>query len=171
MDILHLVDRLETLINKSWRIPFTSNVVIQEETFLEIIDQMRIAIPDEVKRARQLGAERERLIEQAQREADRIIAQAQEQINALIDQQEVVRQAEQKAQALLAEANRSAELIRADADAYVVEVLSNLEEELLRLITTVRNGIHKLERSASQRRGEAAHSVEVEAEASKTART
>jgi|YNPNPStandDraft_1061719.scaffolds.fasta_scaffold71199_2 hypothetical protein len=164
MDILHLVDRLETLVNKGWRIPFTSNVVIQEETFLDIIDQMRISIPDEVKQARRLGAERERLIEQAQREAEQIISRAQEQINALIDQQEVVRQAEQKAQALLAEANRSAELIRADADAYVIEVLSNLEEELLRLITTVRNGIHKLERASSHRKSEAARASEAESE-------
>jgi hypothetical protein len=51
-----------------------------------------------------------------------------------------------------------------------VEVLSNLEEELLRLITTVRNGIHKLERSASHRKGEAVPPVEVEAEAGKPVR-
>jgi cell division septum initiation protein DivIVA len=157
MDILHLVDRLETLLSKGWHIPFTSNVVVQEDAFLDLIDQMRISIPDEVKQARRLGAERERLIAQAQQEADRIVATAHEQISSLITDQEVVKQAEQKAQAVIGQANQSAEKIRADADTYVVEVLGNLEEELLQAITTVRNGIHKLERPAS--RGGAASRV------------
>ncbi len=145
MDILHLVDRLETMLSKGWRIPFTSNIVVQEDAFLDIIDQMRITIPDEVKQAKRLGAERERIIEQARQEADRIVATAHEKIDALVESQEVVKQAEQRAQSTSEEANRSAEQIRKDADKYVVEVLSNLEEELLQLITTVRNGIHRLE--------------------------
>jgi len=150
MDILHMVDRLEALLNKGWRIPFTSNIVVQEDAFLDIIDQMRITIPDEVKQARRLGAERERLVAQAQEEAERILASAQQRIDAMIGEQEVVRQAEQKAEAIIAQANQSAQKITAEADTYVLDVLSNLEEELLQLITTVRNGIHKLERSTNR---------------------
>jgi cell division septum initiation protein DivIVA len=150
MDILHMVDRLETLLNKGWRIPFTSNIVVQEDAFLDIIDQMRITIPDEVKQARRLGAERERLVAQAQEEAERILASAQQRIEAMIGDQEVVQQAEQKAQAIIAQANQSAQKITSEADTYVLDVLGNLEEELLQVITTVRNGIHKLERSAGR---------------------
>ena len=148
IDILHLVDRLETLLNGSWRLPFTSNVVIQEDAFLDIIDQMRISIPEEVKQAKRIGAERERLLEQAQEEADRIVSLAQEQVGSIADDHEIVKAAQAKADEIIAHAHRSAEGIKADADAYVMEVLSGMEEELMRLLTTVRNGIRQVQSSA-----------------------
>lgn len=145
MDILHLVDRLEALVNESWRLPFTSNVVIQEDAFLEIIDQMRISIPEEVKRANRLNAERDHVLQQAQEEADRIVGLAQEQAIGLADDHEIMKAAYAKADEIIAQAHHSTEGIKADADAYVMEVLSSLEEQLLRLQTTVRNGIRQVQ--------------------------
>ena len=145
MDILHLVDRLEALVNESWRLPFTSNVVIQEDAFLEIIDQMRISIPEEVKRANRLNAERDHVLQQAQEEADRIVGLAHEQATGLADDHEVMKAAYAKADEIIAQAHHSTEGIKADADSYVMEVLSSLEEQLLRLQTTVRNGIRQVQ--------------------------
>ena len=54
MDILHLIDRLEALVEDSFHLPFTSNVIVQEDAFLDIIDQMRVTIPEEVKLAKLL---------------------------------------------------------------------------------------------------------------------
>jgi vacuolar-type H+-ATPase subunit H len=150
IDILHLVDRLETVLSKSWRIPFTSNVVIQEDAFLDIIDQMRISIPEEVKQARRVTAERERLLQQAQEEADRIVALAQEQVGSLADDHEIVKTAQARADEVMARARQSAEVVKDDADTYVMETLSTLEEQLLMLLTTVRNGIRQVQGSASQ---------------------
>ena len=147
MDILHLVDRLETLLSQGWRIPFTSNIVIQEEYFLEIIDQMRVSIPEEVKQARRVNAEREHLLEQAQEEADRIVSSAQEQVGSLASDSEVMKTAYAQADEVVEQAQRSAEGIKADADQYVMDVLSNLEENLMRLMTTVRNGIRQMQDS------------------------
>jgi vacuolar-type H+-ATPase subunit H len=147
VDILHLVDRLEALLNQSWRIPFTSNVVMQEDDFLDIIDQMRVSIPEEVKQARRVSAERDHVLEQAQDEADRIIALAQEQAGSLANEHEVMRTAYAKADEIIAQAQHSAEGMRADADVYVMEVLSSLEEQLMRLLTTVRNGIRQVQES------------------------
>ena len=62
MDILHLVDRLEELFNESRPIPFTNNVIVDEDRMLDIIDQMRVAIPDQVKQAEKLLAERDRTL-------------------------------------------------------------------------------------------------------------
>jgi len=149
IDILHLVDRLETLLSKSWRLPFTSNVVIQEDAFLDIIDQMRISIPEEVKQARRVTAERERLLEQAQEEADRIVALAREQAGSLADDHEIMRSAQTRADEVLVLAQRSAETVKGDADTYVMETLSSLEEQLMMLLTTVRNGIRQVQGSAS----------------------
>ncbi len=147
MDILHLVDRLEALLTQSWRIPFTSNVVIHEDDFLDIIDQMRVSIPEEVKQARRVSAERDHVLEQAQQEADRIIALAQEQAGSLADDHEVMRSAYAKADEIVAQANRSAEGVKGEADVYVMESLSTLEEYLMRLLTTVRNGIRQVQES------------------------
>jgi len=147
VDILHLVDRLEALLNQSWRIPFTSNVVIHEDDFLDIIDQMRVSIPEEVKQARRVSAERDHVLEQAQQEADRIIALAQEQAGSLADDHEVMRSAYTKADEIIVQANRSAEVVQSEADVYVMESLSTLEEYLMRLLTTVRNGIRQVQES------------------------
>jgi len=147
VDILHLVDRLEALLNQGWRIPFTSNVVIHEDDFLDIIDQMRVSIPEEVKQARRVSAERDHVLEQAQQEADRIIALAQEQAGSLADDHEVMRSAYAKADDIVAQANRSAEVVQSEADVYVMESLSTLEEYLMRLLTTVRNGIRQVQES------------------------
>jgi vacuolar-type H+-ATPase subunit H len=149
IDILHLVDRLETLLSKSWRFPFTSNVVIQEDAFLDIIDQMRISIPEEVKQARRVTAERERLLQQAQEEADRIVGLAQEQAGGLANDHEIVKAAQARADEVMARAQRSAETVKSDADTYVMETLSSLEEQLLMLLTTVRNGIRQVQGAAS----------------------
>jgi cell division septum initiation protein DivIVA len=151
MDILQLVDRLETMLSKGWRIPFTSNIVIHEDPFLDVIDQMRISIPEEVKQARRVHAERERMLEQAQQEAERVVASAREQVTSLSGEEEVVKLAQAKADEIVAQAHRSSESIKAEADAYVMEVLSDMEEQLMKLITTVRNGIQQVERSASTR--------------------
>ena len=145
MDILHLVDRLEMLVNQGWRLPFTSNVVIQEDAFLDIIDQMRVSIPEEVKQAKRVSAERERVLEQAQEEADRIVGLAQEQVSSLADDHEIVKAAYVQAEEIIAEAHRSAQGVKSEADSYVMEVLSGLEEDLMRLLTTVRNGIRQVQ--------------------------
>jgi len=65
IDILHLVDRLESLLNESRRIPLTSNRLVDEELFLNIIDQMRISIPEEIKKGKRIQQERGRIIAQA----------------------------------------------------------------------------------------------------------
>lgn len=145
IDILHLVDRLEKLLNQSWRLPFTSNVVIQEDAFLDIIDQMRISIPEEVKQSKRVTAERERLLEQAQEEADRIVALAHEQAGNLANDHQIMKAAYAKADEIVAQAHHSTEKVKAEADTYVMEALSDLEEQLMRLLTTVRNGIRQVQ--------------------------
>ena len=65
MDILHLVDRLEELFNNSKPIPLTHNVMVDENAFMDIIDQMRISIPDDIKKAQQIMAQKDRILAQA----------------------------------------------------------------------------------------------------------
>jgi hypothetical protein len=94
MDILYLVDRLEELLNGAWHVPLTSNVMIDEDELLDIIDQMRMSVPEEVKQAKRIQQERDRLIAQAQEEKERIIGLAREDGQAMLDDHEIRKVAE-----------------------------------------------------------------------------
>jgi len=141
MDILHLIDRLEALVTESFHLPFTANVIVQEDAFLDIIDQMRVSIPEEVKLAKRTEAERERLLLQAEEEANHIVEMAHEKADSLTDDHELVTYARKRAEQIEADAHRQAEEILADTDEYIIDKLSALEEELMRSLTTVRNGL------------------------------
>ncbi len=144
MDILHLIDQLEQLALRSRPLPFLKWVVVEERRLLDLIDQMRVTIPQEIKQARRIVQERERIIAQAKEEAERIVALAQEQASELIAQHQVVQAAEQRAALIIERAQREADRLKADADDYALTRLLELEETLSRLLQVVRNGIERL---------------------------
>ncbi len=144
MDIQHLVDRLEDLIDEGWHLWFSKHTLIDEERALEIIDQMRISVPEQIEKASRLINQRDRLLAQANEEATRVIQLAQERSAEMTERDSIVQTAQNRARNILEQARREAEIIRADADTYVLQVLQELEEQLLRNLTVARNGITKL---------------------------
>ena len=145
MDILQLIDRLEELFNESKAVPFTHNVGVDEDRMLELIDQMRIAIPDEVKKAQQLLAQRDRVMAQAQEEANRTLALAREKADQLVQKDSIAVDAQRRADQVKAQAMAEADNIRAEADNYVLDSLTKLQAELDKLSNQVRNGIRTVE--------------------------
>ncbi len=145
MDILHLVDRLEELFNESRPIPFTHNVVVDEDRMLDLIDQMRVAIPDQVKKAQKLVAERDRTLAQAQEEAKRTVNLAREKGEGLVERDSIVEAAQARADQILQQAELDAEATRQEADLYVLDELTKLEIEMERILGQVRNGIRALQ--------------------------
>ena len=152
MDILHLVDRLEELLNQSRPLPFTHNVIVDEDRMLDLIDQMRIAVPDEVKKAQQMTSQRDRIMAQAQEESNRTVAIAREKSEQLVERDAIVQAAQARAEQIKAQALNDAENTRREADNYVLETLTHLEMELDRFLTQVRNGIRLLQ--SEKRKGE-----------------
>lgn len=144
MDILHLVDRLEELFNESRPIPLTRSVVVDEDRALEIIDQMRISIPDEVKKSQHVLAQRDRVMAQAQEEANRTLSMAKKKGEESLSQDSIVQAAHERAEQIVDQARADVESVRVDADDYVIEALAALEDELTRLLNQTRNGISKL---------------------------
>jgi regulator of protease activity HflC (stomatin/prohibitin superfamily) len=145
MDILQLIDRLEELFNEGKAIPFTRNVAVDEDRMLDIIDQMRIAIPEEVKKAQQLLSQRDRIMAQAQEEANRTIELAREKADGLVNKDGVVQEAQRRGEQILAQARADAEATRHDADNYVLEALGRLQDEMERTLVQVKNGIRTIE--------------------------
>ena len=145
MDILHLIDRLEELFNESRPVPFTHNVIVDEDRMLDLIDQMRVAIPEEVKKAQQVQTQRDRILAQAQEEANRTLSLAREKSDQLIERDAIVQSSQARAEQIVAQIETDAEMTRREADQYVVDTLRALEMELERYMTQVRNGIRALQ--------------------------
>jgi hypothetical protein len=150
MDILHLVDRLEELLNQSRPLWFTHNVIVDEDRMLDIIDQMRVAIPDEVKKAQQLLSQRDRILAQAQEEANRTLSIAREKSDQLVERDAIVQAAQARADQILSQAHSEGDQTRQNTDEYVIDSLTNLELELERLLNQVRNGIRSLQKEIPQ---------------------
>ncbi|MFH1524148.1 MAG: hypothetical protein ABIF04_04215 [Chloroflexota bacterium] len=147
MDILHLVDRLEELFNNSRAIPLTHNVIVDEDKFLDVVDQMRISIPEEVKRAQEVSSKKDRVMAQAQEEANRTLELAREKAGALVEKEALVQDAKRRADQIIDQARMEAENIKAGADQYALDSLGKLEREIEQLLVQVRNGIQILEQN------------------------
>ncbi|MEY2816545.1 MAG: hypothetical protein ACKOBL_13860 [Chloroflexota bacterium] len=153
MDILQLIDRLEELFNDAKAVPFTHNVVVDEDKMLELIDQMRIAIPEEVKKAQQLVAQRDRVMAQAQEEANRTLQIARDKADGLVQKDIVTQEAQRRADQILAQARAEAEGIRADADNYVLDTLMQLQDQISKLGNQVNNGIRVVQEEQMRKVG------------------
>jgi len=150
MDILHLVDRLEELFNESKPIWFTHSVIVDEDRMLDLIDQMRVTIPEEIKKSQQLLAQRDRILAQAQEEASRTIALAREKAEKIVAEDHISAAAKTKAEEIIAQAQIESEKTRLEADEYVLQTLVKLDEELTRIATQVKNGILALNSTKAQ---------------------
>ena len=151
MDILQLIDRLEELFNESKAIPLTRNVMVDEDRMLDIIDQMRIAIPEEVKKAQQLLGQRDRVLARGQEEANRTLEIARQKADQLVSKDMLMQEAQRRADQVLAQARAEAENTRADADDYVLQSLTQLQDELERITNQVNNGIRTVKDEQSRR--------------------
>jgi cell division septum initiation protein DivIVA len=136
-----LVDRLEAVINGGWRAPMSNKVMIDEREALDVLDLMRTTIPEEIKQARRVNQERDKLLAQAQTEANRLVSQAQERVERMLEEDNVRLVAEERAHEIIEQARREAEEIRDGADDYAMDMLARLDSELHRIETGVRNAI------------------------------
>ena len=107
------MERLESLIANGKKLPLTTNVVVDQNAALGLIDELRVAVPEEVRAAKRINAEGERIIEKAQEEAERVVARAQEQAAFLIDERGLTQAADGESRRIIAEAHEDADRIRA----------------------------------------------------------
>jgi len=152
MDILYLVDRLENLIASSRRMPLVNQIMIKESDILNIVDQLRTTIPDEIKMARRIIQDKERILAQAQADASTLLARAEEESERAIKREGLLHAAGERSQEIVREAKEEAERLKADADAYVVETLRALREHLSsieanvgRTILSIEKGLESME--------------------------
>lgn len=145
MDILHLIDQLEELFNESKSLWLTNEVMIKEERLLDLIDQMRLAVPDEIKQSKQIINQKDRILAQAQEEASRTVDLAREKSVEMVERDGIVESARLKADQIISRAEEQSKVMKRDADEYAIETLKELRDELTKILNQVTNGINTLE--------------------------
>lgn len=145
IDIAFLIDRLENLLNKGRRMPLSSGIVVNRDECLEIIDQMRVTIPQQIAEAQRIQEDSEQIIALAQEEAQRLIQRADKEAEHVLDERGLLEEAQGKSEAIIEESRRQAEETMRGADEYAITVLGQLEDQLIALQTTIRNGLEILQ--------------------------
>ncbi len=149
MDALELIDKLEELIQKSKKIPFSSNLIINENDVFEILDELRNVIPEEFKQARWIVKERENMLEEAKRQATRIIKEAEDKAELLLSESEIMKNATKKSEEIISVSEAKARTIRLEAEDYADEKLASLEAILYKILSAVEKGREQFKASLS----------------------
>jgi hypothetical protein len=154
LDIMFLLERLESQIATGTGVPRTRKVLVDKDAVLDLIDQLRVAVPEEVHAAKRINAEGERIIEKANEEAARIAARAQEQAAYLIGERGLTETAETEGRRILDQAQRVADDVRLGADEYAAEILEGLESEVRKALAGIEKGIGVLDMRRAELRGD-----------------
>lgn len=167
MEILSLIDSLEELVVQARRLPVGGNLVMDRKRMLDVIDQMRLSVPNDLKQAQQVLETREQILAEAHHAADETLQKAETERARRIEETSVVREARERSQAMLvdaegrarnaisdADATAAAHLSEAaeaaskqldDADEYALEVLRRLEHQLQAFLESIRVSVSSLE--------------------------
>ncbi len=139
MNIEEILDMLDELLDKSWSLPLSGGrSVVDDEKIRELLDDVRLNLPSEIKQAKAIVADRADILATAKREADAVVRRAEDRARALIAQEEIIKQAQQKAAEILSQAQTKAKELRNASQDFSDDLLRQSEETLSKLLTEVR---------------------------------
>lgn len=130
MDILNLLERIEDIVEEASKFPLSNKVMIDKDEILDVINEVRLKLPDEINRASWVAKERQRILNEAQSEADELIEKVQDQQKYLIEDNEITKQAQKYANQILQDAEIKADDMKQGAYKYSDEILSKLQEKI-----------------------------------------
>ncbi len=137
MEIFTLLETIEDILEKGKNVPFTEKCIVEKNELLDIIKEIRLNLPDELKQAKWIREERERIIAEAQKDAEDIVKEAENRIISMIDEHEITRKAYDKKNEIIAEANEMYREYNKDAIHYADGILSNMEDNIIKLGETL----------------------------------
>ena len=167
MEILDLIDSLEELVIQARRLPVGGNLVVDRKRMLDVIDQMRLSVPVDLRQAQQILEMRDQILADTHSAAQKTLEQADVERKRRVDESAIVREAEDRGHSMLiaaeararetiadSDATAAAHLSEAaeaaskqldDADQYALEVLHRLENQLQTFLDSIRMSIASLQ--------------------------
>lgn len=126
-----LIDELTEIVDAAFTLPLSGGkTVVNTERIKDIIEEMKTNLPQEVRQAKNIVADRNNILEKAKEEAEEIIQKSEERAKAMIAQSEIVHQAQQKAGEIIADANTKANEIKRAANIYIDKMMKKADDEL-----------------------------------------
>lgn len=145
MDVIKLLDEMEEFIDSGSRIPFLGKVLLDGDVLLEYMDKIRASLPEEIKQAKFVNLERDKVMQEAKRRADRIIEEAESQARKIIAEDQIMRQIQIEAEELLKQSRKTSSEIKQGAKVYANDVLHQLEVNLEKALYTIKKGREELQ--------------------------
>lgn len=131
-------------MEKSRNVPFSNKCIVDKEEILEIIKEIRLKLPDEIKQAKWVKEERQRILVEAQNEANDIIKEAENRIISMIDEHEITRKAYEKKVEIIETANEMSREIKSGTEEYADGVLAGIEVALEDALKVIKNNRKEL---------------------------
>lgn len=145
INVNRILDEIEELIDSSARIPMTGKILLDDEILLDYLDRIRTGLPEELRQAKWLTKERQRLLQEAEAESQRILEEARIYVTKMASENEIVREARAHAEEIILQAKKEAKELRVGAKDYADDVLRQLEHTLGKSIHAVKKGREELE--------------------------
>lgn len=144
MEVLNLLELLEDIIEEGSKLPFGNKVMIDKSKALEIIRDVRISLPDEVKQAEWINTERQRIIDDAKEEAEKMIKDTEDYIKQKVADSEITKKAQENAKEIIEKAENKAKDLKDGSREYAIEVLKKLDTDLGKLNSRLQKNMQEL---------------------------
>lgn len=138
MEILSILETLEDVIEKGVSVPFSGRCLVDREEVLELIKEIRLKLPDDLKQAKWVKEERQRILLEAQKEANNVVKDAENKIAELVDEHEITKKAHEQAKEIVSNAQKNARDIRLGTREYADSVLNKVEDILKETLDVIR---------------------------------
>ncbi|GIG39693.1 hypothetical protein [Cellulomonas phragmiteti] len=139
-----VLDAIEDAVAQARAMPMSSSVLVNRAELLELVDQVREALPSQLHRADEVLADADAARAAAHAEAEAVVARARARAAELVEQESVVTAARERAAQILADAQETAQSLRRDADDYCDRRLADFEIDLGKVLSQVQAGRAKL---------------------------
>lgn len=143
MDVIELLEYLQEIVETASKVPITGKIVLDKKEVLEVIDQIVNYLPDELKKAQWVLAEKKRILEEARQEFDSVKQQTLEIMKKQVENHDITREAKIRSQEIISSAQRDAKDIRLGARDYADNILSQLDKEIQEKRQLMMNDIKK----------------------------
>ena len=150
MEIFTLLETLEDIMERSKNIPFTEKGIVEKDEVLEIVKEIRLKLPDELKQAKWVKEERTRILEEAKKEADDIVREAENRIIAMIDEHEITRKAYEQKSEIIETANEMSREITKGTKEYADSILANVEASINNVYATMNEAMKTIENNRKE---------------------
>jgi vacuolar-type H+-ATPase subunit H len=134
MDVLKLIDEVEDIVEAGSSLPFSSRVMVDKDELLDIIKEIRIKLPDEIKQAAWIKEERERILSEARSDATTLLSEAEQKLEIMLEEEGISKMANQRAEEIMNKAQTNAKEIRIGAMEYADNLFLETQESLKEVI-------------------------------------